>query len=61
MVARRVLENWLYWIVVDGVAAGLYWVRDLKYTSALFIIYVGMVIYGYFQWRRRLNIAEVPA
>jgi len=61
MVARRVLENWLYWIVVDGVAAGLYWVRDLKYTSALFVIYVGMVIYGYFQWRGRLQPVAVQA
>jgi nicotinamide mononucleotide transporter len=59
MVARRVLENWLYWIVVDGVAAYLYWTRDLKYTSGLFIIYVGMVIYGYFQWRRQLRLAQV--
>ncbi|MES1195649.1 MAG: nicotinamide riboside transporter PnuC [Steroidobacter sp.] len=61
MVARRVLENWLYWIVVDGVAAGLYWMRDLKYTSALFVIYVIMVIYGYFQWRRKLTLVPVAA
>lgn len=60
MVTRRVLENWLYWIVVDSVAAGLYWSRDLKYTAALFIIYVGMVIYGYFQWRdqRKVRLIE---
>jgi len=61
MVARRVLENWLYWIVVDGIAAGLYWTRDLKYTAALFVIYVGMVIYGYFQWRRKLQLVTVTA
>jgi len=61
MVTRRVLENWLYWIVVDSIAAGLYWSRDLKYTAGLFVIYVGMVIYGYFQWRKRVEFAEVPA
>jgi len=61
MVARRVLENWLYWIVVDGVAAVLYWSRDLKYTAGLFIIYVVMVVYGYFQWRGKLRLAAVTA
>jgi nicotinamide mononucleotide transporter len=59
MVTRRVLENWLYWIVVDSVAAGLYWSRDLKYTAGLFIIYVGMVIYGYFQWRDRRKVLVI--
>ena len=61
MVARRVLENWLYWIVVDGIAAGLYYSRGLKATAVLFVIYVIMVIYGYFQWRNRHELVEAPA
>lgn len=61
MVARRVLENWLYWIVVDGIAAGLYWSRGLKATAVLFVIYVVMVIYGYFQWRKGEAPTEATA
>ncbi len=57
MVARRVLENWLYWIVVDGVAAYLYYSRGLVATAGLMLVYVGMVIYGYFIWRRQ----QLPA
>jgi nicotinamide mononucleotide transporter len=53
MVTRRVIENWLYWIVVDGVAAYLYYSRGLHATALLSIAYVFMVIYGYFVWRRR--------
>jgi nicotinamide mononucleotide transporter len=53
MVTRRVIENWLYWIVVDGVAAYLYYSRGLHATALLSIAYVFMVIYGYFLWRRR--------
>ncbi len=60
MVARRVIENWLYWIVVDGVAAYLYFSRDLNATALLFVAYVIMVIYGYFVWRRRMT-ASLPA
>lgn len=52
MVARRVIENWLYWVVVDGVAAWLYFSQGLLATTLLFLIYLGIVIRGYFAWRR---------
>jgi nicotinamide mononucleotide transporter len=51
MVARRVLENWLYWIVVDGIAAYLYFTQGLLATTVLFVIYLGIVVRGYFVWR----------
>lgn len=54
MVARRVLENWLYWIVVDSVAAYLYYTRGLTATAGLFLLYVLMVVQGYLVWRRRM-------
>jgi nicotinamide mononucleotide transporter len=52
MVARRVVENWLYWVVVDGVAAYLYFTQHLYPTTLLFVIYVGIVVRGYVVWRR---------
>jgi nicotinamide mononucleotide transporter len=52
MVARRVLENWLYWIVVDALAAYLYFTQGLLVTTALFVIYLGIVVHGYWVWRR---------
>jgi len=52
MVARRIIENWLYWIVVDGIAAYLYFRQDLFPTGVLFVIYIGIVIHGYRVWTR---------
>jgi nicotinamide mononucleotide transporter len=52
MVARRVIENWLYWVVVDSIAAWLYFSQGLLATTLLFVIYLGVVIHGYFVWRR---------
>ena len=52
MVARRVIENWLYWIVVDGVAALVYFHQGLNPTAWLFVAYVGIVIRGYIVWLR---------
>ena len=51
MVARKVLENWLYWIVVDSVAAALYWSQGFHATAVLFVAYVVIAVRGYFAWR----------
>ncbi len=50
MVAKKVLENWLYWIVIDGVAIFLYIDRELYLTALLMAVYVVLVIIGWFQW-----------
>jgi nicotinamide mononucleotide transporter len=57
MVARKVLENWLYWIVIDAVSIWLYLDRGLQSTAGLFALYVVLAVVGYFQWRGR----QVPA
>lgn len=59
MVARRLIENWLYWVVFDSVAAYLYFTQNLPATTLLFVLYVGIVIRGYVKWRKqqRLQVA----
>lgn len=52
MVARRVIENWLYWLIVDGAAVWLYYSQDLLFFALLFVIYLGVVVHGYIVWRR---------
>jgi nicotinamide mononucleotide transporter len=51
MVARKILENWLYWFVIDAVSIGLYLSRDLYFTAALFAGYLVMIVIGYRSWR----------
>lgn len=51
MVARKVLENWLYWIVIDSVAAALYWSQGFHATAALFVVYVAIAVRGWYSWR----------
>ena len=58
MVARKVLENWLYWIVIDLVAAGLYWTQGLHATTALFFVYVAVAVRGFFVWRADVVVAR---
>jgi len=58
MVTRKILENWLYWIVIDGVSIFLYIDRGLYLTSLLFVAYVIIVVFGFFAWRRRMSVGE---
>lgn len=52
MLANKVLENWIYWIVVDSAAVVLYWQSGYIATIVLFVLYVILAIYGYTSWRK---------
>jgi nicotinamide mononucleotide transporter len=56
LVTKKVLENWLYWIVIDVVSIYLYFGRDLHLTSLLFIVYTVIAIFGYFSWIKKVKI-----
>lgn len=55
LVARKVLENWWYWLVIDIASLFIYWDRELQLTSMLFLLYVCMIPVGYVSWRRSMN------
>ncbi len=50
LVTQKVLENWLYWIVIDAVSIYLYVEKDLTPTVVLFGIYIIIATWGYFKW-----------
>lgn len=53
--ARKILEHWLMWIVIDLVSAGLYIYKSLWPTTILFLVYTFMAFIGYFEWRKDLK------
>jgi len=52
MVTQKVLENWLYWLVIDGVSVYLYIAKSFNLTALLFIFYCIMVLVGYAAWKK---------
>jgi nicotinamide mononucleotide transporter len=54
MVVKCQIENWLIWIVVDAVAAGMYLYKELYFTALLFVIYTVVAIFGYLKWKKLL-------
>lgn len=55
MVAQKVLENWLYWIVIDAISIYLYIDRELYLTALLFFSYVFIAAYGWYSWKKLLQ------
>lgn len=58
MVAQKILENWLYWIVIDSISVVLYVDRGLYLTAVLFAAYVVIVIFGFFNWRQHYRAGK---
>lgn len=52
MLARKYLEQWWVWIVVDAVSSGLYIYKGLYFTAALYAVYAIIAIFGYRNWYR---------
>ncbi len=52
MLARKYIEQWWVWIVVDVVCCGLYIYKELYFTSFLYGLYAIIAIFGYFKWRK---------
>ena len=56
MLARKLIENWIVWIVADGLCVGLYFYKGLYPTAILFIIYTLMAAVGYWEWKKSPSI-----
>ena len=55
MVAKKLLENWIYWLVIDSISILLFISRDLWLTAFLFCIYIFIIILGYRLWSKTLK------
>lgn len=52
MVAKKLLENWIYWFVIDSVSVLLFMSRGLYLTSVLFFVYLIIIYFGYKSWTK---------
>lgn len=59
--ARKHLENWAGWMLVNVVAMGVYWAKDLRLTAALYAVFLGLAVAGHVQWRRSWKEARREA
>lgn len=54
LMARKKIENWIYWIIGDIISIPLYFYKDLALTSIQFTVFLVLAIMGFIEWRRKL-------
>lgn len=59
MLARKILEHWILWIIVDVISMGLYLYRGLYPTLLLFLVYTVMAVIGYRQWKKAMILTNM--
>ncbi len=58
LTAKKYIENWLFWIVIDAFSAVLYFIKgpSMYLVAVLFIFYTFMAISGYFSWKKKQKV-----
>lgn len=60
LMAKRKLENWIYWILGDIISVPLYFYKGLTFTSLQYLIFTLIAVLGYQAWKKNLLKNPVP-
>ena len=55
MLARKYIEQWWVWCIVDVASSALYLYKGLNFTAILYAVYAIISIFGYYKWKRMMN------
>jgi len=56
LTARKKIENWHFWFVVDVIATGVYVYKEIYFYALLYLLYIGMAVAGYLSWKKIMNL-----
>lgn len=55
LMARKKIENWIFWIIGDIISVPLYFFKGYTLTSIQYFIFLIIAYYGYIEWKKSLN------
>lgn len=55
LMARRKLENWIFWIIGDIISVPLYFYKGFTFTSLQYLGFTFIAIFGYIAWKKSIN------
>lgn len=58
LTARKKIENWIFWFVIDVVQVGVYWAQGLLMLAGLYFVYLGMAVAGWIEWKRAMQAPD---
>ena len=58
LMAKRKIENWIFWIVGDLLSIPLYLLKGYTFTSFQYIVFTIIAVYGYLEWKKILNSSQ---
>ncbi len=58
MLNRKVIQNWMLWIVANVIYVPLYFSRGFYATSVLYLIFLALAIAGWFDWKKQMSNAQ---
>lgn len=61
LMARRQVESWVYWIIVDVAGVWLYFVKDVKFVALLYVVLLVLAVWGLVGWHRERAGVVQPA
>jgi nicotinamide mononucleotide transporter len=53
--AKRKIENWIYWIIGDIISTPLYFYKGFTFSSFQYLIFTFIAVFGYITWKKNLN------
>jgi nicotinamide mononucleotide transporter len=58
LMAKRKIENWIFWIVGDLLSIPLYFAKGYTFTSFQYIVFTIIAVYGFLEWKKILNSSQ---
>ena len=55
LMAKRKIENWIFWIIGDAISIPLYFIKGFTFTSFQYIIFTIIAVFGYLEWKKTLD------
>jgi len=59
LTAKKKIENWYFWIIVDVLATGIYIYKGIYFYALLYFIYIGLAVSGFLAWKRSMQSTPI--
>lgn len=60
LMAKRKIENWIFWIIGDLVSIPLYFAKGYTFTSFQYLVFTIIAVFGYIEWKKTLTNFKLP-